>query len=112
MIATGIVRVALWAVIAIAFAAGHPTIVHWFGSVRFVSLLSILALLLTDWGQVASSMAQLTAGDAHHDAEVGRLALAIDFKQLEVDIGQLAELQPGPEATALADAIRRRLTHP
>ena len=110
MIATGLLRVAIWLAITVAFVAGDRAVGHWFGSVKFVSLLSILALVLTDWGQVAASLAQLTAGDAHHDAEATRLAIGVDFAQLDADISRLAALQPGPEAAVLASEIRRRLS--
>jgi hypothetical protein len=111
MIITGLLRVAIWSVITVAFLFGMPTVVGWFGSVKFVSLLSILALVLTDWGQVAASLAQLTAGDAHHDVEHVRSQLGVDYTEIEGDIARLAELQPCPEADELARSIRARLAH-
>lgn len=76
MILTGLGRVVIWGSIALAYAFHAPLIVGWFRSVAFVSLLSILALLLTDWGQVAASFAQFTAAHAHHDAEEARKEIA------------------------------------
>jgi hypothetical protein len=109
MILTGLARVVLWTIITLAFVVRIPVVVHWFGSVAFVSLLSILALLLTDWGQVAASLAQFTAGHAHADIETTRREVQIDTVQIERDIAQLARIEPGPEGDELADAICRRL---
>ena len=112
MIGTGLLRVALWLAITVAYVAGSHTVHAWFASVSFVALLSILALLLTDWGQVAASLAQLTAGDAHADAEHNRRALekdSVELDDIERDIARLAELQPGPDAQSLASSIRDRL---
>ena len=109
MILTGLVRVAIWSIITLAFALRVPLVVGWFSSVAFVSLLSILALVLTDWGQVAASMAQLTAGDAHASSAAAHRAINLDFEQLDLDIARLADLQPGPDAAQLAANIRHRL---
>jgi hypothetical protein len=109
MIVTGLLRVFVWLVITVAFVFGVPFVQHWFGSVKFVSLLSILALVLTDWGQVAASLAQLTAGHAHQDAEHVRREQAVDFVALERDIASLAALEPGPDADALCAEIQARL---
>lgn len=109
MIATGLLRVVVWAALIVLYVIGIKSVRHLYAEVSFVTILSVLALLLTDWGQVAASLAQLTAGDAHHDAEATRTALEIDVPAIEADIARLADLQPGDEAHALAEAIRRRL---
>lgn len=109
MVATGLARVTMWIVLLALYGAGVPAIRSLYASVAFVSLLSVGALLLTDWGQVAASLAQLTAADAHHDAESARKEVQIDFVAIEKDVAKLAEMQPGPEGQKLAGAIRERL---
>lgn len=109
MIASGLLRVAIWAILLALYLLHVKFARDLYASVSFVAMLSVLALLLTDWGQVAASLAQLTAGDAHHDAEATRREVGVDFTDLEGDIARLAELQPGPEAVALAARIRARL---
>lgn len=109
MIGTGLARVAVWSLLLILYLAGVAFAINLFASVAFVAVLSVLALMLTDWGQVAASLAQLTAGDAHHDAEATRREVSIDFSQLEADVARLARLQPGPESDELVLSIRRRL---
>lgn len=109
MIGSGLFRVAIWGLLIITYLAHVAAVRSLYASVSFVALLSVLALLLTDWGQVAASLAQLSAADAHHDSEATRSALEIDTAQLDSDIAKLAALQPGPDAQKLADEIRRRL---
>lgn len=111
MIGTALVRVAVWLSLMGLYGAHVTFARHLFISVSFVALLSVLALALTDWGQAAASMAQLTAGDAHHDAESARLEVAVDFGDLEQDLIRLARLNPGPDAERLAATIGARL-HP
>ena len=103
MIATGIARVLLWLTITIAYVAGSATVHHWFASVSFVALLSILALLLTDWGQVAASLAQLAGAEAHHDAEHNRVVIDRDYRAIERLIRRAAEEPPGMKAKTLAE---------
>ena len=109
MIGTGLARVMLWTTLLTLNLVGVAFVVALFGSVSFVSDLSVLALMLTDWGQVAASLAQLTAGDAHHDAEATRRDLAFDVHEIEGDLYRLAKLTPGPEADELAAEIRAQL---
>jgi hypothetical protein len=108
MVATGLVRVLVWFMLILLYAVGVPFARHLYASVAFVSLLSVGALLLTDWSQVAASLAQLTAGDSHHDVEVVREALNFDIAAVDRDLDRLAELV-GQPAHELADDIRRRL---
>ena len=109
MIASGLLRVLVWATLIILYLLHVPFARNLYASVSFVALLSVLALMLTDWGQVAASLAQLTAGDVHHDVRSVHEVIGADFKDVETDIEHLAELQPGPEAKALASEIRTRL---
>lgn len=106
MIRTAQVRVSVWAIMMMAYSL--PFSRHVYNAVGFVTELSLLALLLTDWGQMAASKSELAALDAHHDAEAGRVATRVDFRQLDLDVSRLAELQPGPDAEALAAEIRAR----
>ena len=114
LIVTGLFRVVCWILLLsmyllhLAFGIFSFTAVL-FTSVAFVSCISLYANMATDWGQVAASLAQLTAGDAHHDAEAGRRELGVDTKQVEDDIARLAALQPGPESDKLAAEIRDRV---
>lgn len=108
MVRTAQIRVAIWLVMLIAYPFSHA-LQHLYSLTTFVTLLSVGALLLTDWGQYAASSAELAAGDAHHDAEQTRKAVGVDFEQIESDVARLAALQPGPEAEQLAAEIRERL---
>ena len=112
MIASGLARVAVWGILIVAYLLHVDAVRSLYASVSFVALLSVLALLLTDWGQVAASLAQLTAGDAHHDAEATRRDLSLDVGEIEGDLYRLAKLQPGPEADRLAAEIREQITEP
>lgn len=109
MIGTGLFRVGVWTLLLIAYLLGMAFAHALFASVSFVAILSVLALMLTDWGQVAASLAQLTAGDAHGAAIAVHGQVTLDTEALEHDLAQLAELQPGPDAERLADEIRARL---
>lgn len=72
MVGTALVRVFLWSALCVLYFAGAGFVVSLFGSVKFVAILSVVALLLTDWGQMAASLAQLSASHAHEDAEAAR----------------------------------------
>ena len=109
MIGTGIFRVFIWTLLVITYLAHVAAVRSLYASVSFVALLSVLALLLTDWGQVAASLAQLSAAHGHHDAEATRREVGVDFDALETDIAHLALLQPGPESDELVTSIRKRL---
>lgn len=109
MIATGFMRVVVWTLLLTLYLAHVAFATTLFASVAFVAVLSVLALMLTDWGQVAASLAQLSASDAHHDAESARKEIRFDTKQLEEDIARLAKLTPGPESDTLVTEIRKRL---
>jgi len=72
MMVTGVVRVAIYMSLTLAFLAQAHFAVTLFASVKFVSFISMLALVETAWGQFAGSWAQLAAADAHHDSEATR----------------------------------------
>jgi uncharacterized membrane protein len=109
LIDTGLLRVFIWSALGLAYLVGVPFAVGLFKSVAFVALISDIALIETAFSQVAASLAQYTAGDTHQDVEHVRRELAIDTAAIGRDIAKLAALQPGPQATALATEIRRRL---
>jgi hypothetical protein len=106
---TGLSRVIVWLTLILLYALGVSFTKSLFTSVAFVAIISLYANAATDWGQVAASLAQLTAGDAHHDAEAARVAIGVDYAQIEQDIARLALLQPCPEADELAQSIRTKL---
>lgn len=114
MVWTGLARCAFWLLLLIGFLLGlvltpfHP-IDKLFALVAFTAAISTLSLVETSWGQVAASLAQLSALDAHHDAEATRQEVSIDFTALESDVARLAQLTPGPESDELVISIRRRL---
>lgn len=109
LIVTALIRVAIWSLLTIFYLAHVAFAVNLFKSVSFVAFISMLALILTDWGQYAASMAQLTAGDVHKTMVRSGHVIQADVAQLEGDIERLAQLDPGPEAQGLASEIRARL---
>ncbi len=109
LIVTGLARVVVWITLIACYLLGFHFTKTLFSSVAFVALISLYANGATDWGQVAASLAQLTAGDAHADVEHVRVVQAMDFAEIESDIARLAELQPGPDAITLAGQIREKL---
>lgn len=72
LIFTGLVRVVAWTTLILLYLVGVPFTAALFHSVAFVAIISLYANAATDFGQVCASLAQLTAGDAHRDAEVAR----------------------------------------
>lgn len=109
MIGTGLARVFAWAALCGLYFLGASFAVNLFASVKFVCVLSVLALLLTDWSQVVASFAALVGGDTHHDAERTREVIETDFAEIERQISLLAHCKPGPDADALVLSIRKRL---
>ena len=109
MISTGLVRVALYTALTIAYLIRVGFAITLFASFSFVAFISMLALIETAWGQFAASLAQLTAGDAHADVEHVRVAQSFDFAEIQKDVAALADLKPGPEAHALARSIREQI---
>jgi hypothetical protein len=106
LIYTALARVSVWVVLTILYLIGVTFAVTLFKSVAFVALISMFALILTDWGQFAASMAQLTAGDVGH---VVTTQQQVDTDEIQRNLAELAELQPGPEARTLAAKIREQI---
>lgn len=98
-----------WAGVSGAFLTSF---IHLSSTVVFVTFISFYCNASTDAANLAASIAALFSADSHHDAEAARAALTADFTWLEDGIARLADLQPGPEALALAGEIRHRLTAP
>jgi hypothetical protein len=109
MIGSGLARVAVWVTLLVLYAL-DGAIRHLYSAVAFVSVLSVLALLLTDWGQVAASLAQFSAANAHDDAEHNRRIIDRDYVSLERLIRQAANEPPGVVATRFADAAIHELS--
>lgn len=76
------------------------------GSVVFVTFISFYCNAATDAANLMAGIAALFSADSHATAMT---AVTADFAALEADVARLADLQPGPEATALAEEIRHRL---
>jgi hypothetical protein len=95
MAASALIRVVAWALLIFGFILQVGFVVSWFDSVAFVSVLSALALLLTDWAQFAASAVGLSV------VERGEAALG----DVGADIDRLVELA---EAEAAADATEAR----
>jgi hypothetical protein len=111
LVITAFMRVAVWLLLIALYLAGVGFTKSLFASVAFVAVISLYANAATDFGQGCSSLAQLAATDAHHDAEQTRQAVGVDFQKLDTAITRLAALQPGPEAAEQLEEIRAHLRH-
>ena len=104
--------VCMLVILAHYLGAGGPFI-HSFiatsSSVLFVTLISFYCNASTDAANLMAGMAALFSADSHAATIAGNASTSADFTSLESDIARLADLQPGPEATALAGEIRQRL---
>ena len=111
------VRTVLWIVCMLLIVAiwcgAHIAFLSWFkglsSSVIFVTFISFYCNASTDAANLMAGMAALFSADSHAAAIAGNAATSADFTSLESDVARLADLQPGPEATALAGEIRQRL---
>ena len=112
------VRTVLWIVCMLLIVAiwcgAHIAFLSWFkglsSSVIFVTFISFYCNASTDAANLMAGMAALFSADSHATAITANAALTADVTAVEGDIARLADLQPGPEATALAAEIRRRLS--
>src|SRR3974390_2056297 len=102
MAASALIRVVVWALLIVGYILRVNRIVSWFDSVAFVSVLSALALLLTDWAQFAASAVGLSV------VEKSEASLTIGA-DIAPDIDQLVEMAEGEEAAHEARAIAERL---
>ena len=106
---TGSARSLAWIALIVLYLLGVSFTKALFASVAFVAVISLYANAATDFGQVAASLAQLTAGDVHHDVAAARRETAIDVAAIEKDLERLARLQPCKEADELAASIRAQI---
>ena len=79
------------------------------GSVVFVTFISFYCNASTDAANLMAGIAALFSADGHAATVAGNAAVSVDLTAVEGDIARLADLQPGPDATALAAEIRQRL---
>ena len=106
MAASAIVRVAAWALLIVGYVFRIKFVVRWFDSVAFVSVLSALALLLTDWAQFAASAVGLSVVQRADVAEAVRTDVAQDIDRL-VEMAE-AEESAG-DARAVADRLKAKI---
>jgi len=102
MAASALIRVVVWLLLIVGYIVGISRIEKWFDSVAFVSVLSALALLLTDWAQFAASSVGLSVVERTEQAARMRSDIA-------EDIDQLVEMAEREESAADARAVAERL---
>jgi hypothetical protein len=102
MAASALIRVTAWLSLIIGYILHVEFVVDWFGSVAFVSILSALALMLTDWAQFAASAVGLSVVEKSEAATVAR-------QDIVADIDLLVELAEREEAATDARAVAKRL---
>lgn len=111
------VRTFIWIVAMLLIVAiwlgVHDSFFRWFrdlsSSVIFVTFISFYCNASTDAANLTAGMAALFSADSHATVLTADSGLSADLTVLEGDIARLADLQPGPEATALAAQIREQL---
>ena len=103
MAASAIIRVIVWILLIIGYIIGISRIEKWFDSVAFVSVLSALALLLTDWAQFAASAVGLSVVER---AETQREDIAADIDQL---LAMAEREESAVNARAVADRLRSKV---
>lgn len=115
LLITGIIRTVFWALLLGCVVAGLARVLgfEWAkalsASVPFVAVVSLYANLATDGGAAISAYAALVAADVHSQVAVTRSVLTADLAHLHEDVDQLAGLEPGEEATALAASLKAKL---
>jgi hypothetical protein len=106
MAASALLRVAAWTLLILGYIVRVGFVVRWFDSVAFVSVLSALALLLTDWAQFAASAVGLSVVERSERAGELRADIAMDIDRL-VEMAEREEASH--EARAVADRLRTRI---
>jgi hypothetical protein len=112
------IRTALWIIcmllIIVIWFGGKDSFLNWFGGlsskVIFVTFISFYCNAATDFAGTMASMSALFAADSHGSSETNRELMTRDYTEVLSGIARLAELQPGPDASALAAEIRSHLT--
>jgi hypothetical protein len=107
MAASALVRVLAWALLIIGYIIGVGFVTRWFDSIAFVSVLSALALLLTDWAQFAASSVGLSVVERADVAAQLRTDIAADIDQL-VEMAEREEAHH--EARAVAERLKSKVT--
>jgi len=102
MAASALIRVVVWIALIAGYIVGISRIEKWFDSVAFVSVLSALALLLTDWAQFAASAVGLSVVERSEQAAELR-------EDIAADIDQLVEMAEREEASHEARVVAARL---
>ena len=102
MAASAIVRCAAWLALIVGYIIHVEFVVDWFESVAFVSVLSALALLLTDWAQFAASSVGLSVVERTEAAAAARADVA-------ADIDRLVAMAEAEESAADAREVAERL---
>jgi hypothetical protein len=96
--------VCAWLLLIFGYIFRVDFVVSWFDSVAFVSVLSALALLLTDWAQFAASAVGLSV--------VQRAEEAVEMRtDVAADIDRLVEMAEATESAADARIVADRLRH-
>ena len=106
MASTALIRVFAWLLLIIGYVFRVKFVVHWFDSVAFVSVLSALALLLTDWAQFAASAVGLSVVEHAEEAAGLRVAVAADIDRL-VEMAEAEE--SAVDARVVADRLRQNV---
>jgi len=105
MAASAIVRCAAWLALIVGYII-HVEFVDWFESVAFVSVLSALALLLTDWAQFAASSVGLSVVERTEAAAAARADVAADIDRL---VAMAEAEESAADARAVAERLRARV---
>jgi hypothetical protein len=104
MASSALIRVCAWLLLIFGYIFRVDFVVSWFDSVAFVSVLSALALLLTDWAQFAASAVGLSV--------VQRAEEAVEMRtDVAADIDRLVEMAEATESAADARIVADRLRH-
>jgi hypothetical protein len=112
-----VIRTVVWLaamglIVAHWLGVGGPFL-HWFTSlsatVIFVTFISFYCNASTDAANMAAGFAALFSADSHAAVVSTGQLLQSDLEELQADVEHLAGLSPGPEATALSVAIKRKL---
>lgn len=106
MAASALIRVFVWAALIVGYIVGISRIEKWFDSVAFVSVLSALALLLTDWAQFAASAVGLSLVEKSEAAQATRAEVAADIDQL---VAMAEREESAVNARAVADRLRSKV---
>lgn len=69
LVITGLIRTLAWTTLIVMYLAGVSFTASLFKSVAFVAIISLYANAATDFGQSCASLAELSASNAHAEAE-------------------------------------------